>query len=118
MDEKSLKDYIPLKEEVKHLEQLRASIQKEVEDEVKRGYIRKASESSFTAILDYYDKLIAKHRAELQAVEEDINALPDWARELLELRYIKGKSWDAMTFETYYSLTSLHRLHRKALALL
>lgn len=116
MTQQQLKDYVPLKAEVEHLGTLHANIITDIEHS--KGTIRGIKESLYTPLLDYYNGLINKHLAELQAVESAINTLPDWARDVLTFRYIERKDWLTISFDMYYSLSTVQRLHNKALSLL
>lgn len=50
--------------------------------------------------------------------EERLKDYADIKAELLQLRYLKGMTWDAVSLAMCYSYTNVHRLHRKALAML
>lgn len=105
MTEKRLKDYRAVKAEVKHLEELRARF-------------ANVYGGPLTEIVELYDQKIAEGRAELQAVEEAINALPDVCREICQLHYIQGLTLEAITWRVNYSIQSVNRYKKKALSLL
>lgn len=119
MTEQSLREYADIKQELKQLERLRASMQREAAADIARGLRSKREPSPYASIVDYYGQLIERRRAELQETEAAVDAVPDpTARELLRLRYLEGMTWDAISLAMSYSYTNIHRLHRKALALL
>lgn len=118
MTEKQLNDYKPLKMEVKQLEQLRASLIKEREADIKRGWIRDEPGSGFQSIIDLYAELIEKHRAEILEIEETINAMAEPCREICRLHYMEGLPLEAITWRVNYSLQSVNRYKKKALTYL
>lgn len=118
MTETQLKNYYPLKQEVKHLVQLRATLQREAEEDKRRGWIS-AKESPFTALIVFYDQLIERHREELQEIEEAVAALPDCpGRDVLRLHYLEGLTMQQVCDALAYSWESVYRHRKKALALL
>ena len=120
MTEERLKDYADIKAELLQLERLRGSSIEEARRIERRGWFPHYTTNPIhLELVALYDGKIAAAKAELQAVEEAIAAVPDdTARELLQLRYLKGMTWDAVSLAMCYSYTNVHRLHRKALAML
>lgn len=105
MNENRLKNYIALKAEVKDLERLRASLKNEYG-------------APFEGVLKLYDQKITEGRAELRAVEEAINALPDVCREICQLYYLQGLTLENVAQRVNYSAQSVNRYKKKALSLL
>lgn len=118
MTEKQLKDYRPLKMGVKQLERLRESLIQEREADIKRGWILDEPGSGFQFLIDLYAGMIEKDRAQLLEIEEAVNALPEPCREICRLHYIEGQTLEAIAFRVNYSLQSVKRYKKKALAYL
>ena len=69
------------------------------------------------------DELIRRYQAKLEElatamldIEEAIEALEPVERQLMRLRYIKGRTWEEICVEMSYSWRQTHRLHAQALA--
>ena len=118
MTEQELKDYKPLKMEVKHLERLRASLIAEREADIKRGFCSPAPDSGFQFLIDLYAEKIQKHRAQILEIEAVIDAMPEPCRQICRLHYIEGLTLEAITWRVNYSLQSVNRYKKKALAYL
>jgi RNA polymerase sigma factor (sigma-70 family) len=59
------------------------------------------------------------HESQRQAIEQTIREVEqDRDRELLELRYLKGHTWERIAEEMNYSSEYIQRLHKKAVILL
>lgn len=118
MTEQELKDYIPLKMEVKQLERLRASLIAEREADIKRGWLSPEPGSGFQFLIDRYAGKIQEHREQILQIEATIDAMPEPCRQICRLHYIEGKTLEAITWEIHYSLQSVNRYKKKALAYL
>jgi len=119
MTESQLKDYRAVKMEVKQLERLRAALQDAAKKDEDRGWAPKGQRSgTFYELVDLYAHLIEEGRAELQAVEDAINAMPEPCREICRLHYMEGHTLEAITWRVNYSLQSVNRYKKKALAYL
>ena len=61
----------------------------------------------------YVDKVSLLKR-ELWQIEQAIDKLPQRENTLLRLYYIQGKTWEQVAEKMNYSVSHIHRLHRKA----
>lgn len=118
MTEQELKYYIPLKMEVKQLERLRASLIAEREADIKRGWLSPEPGSGFQFLIDLYAEQIEKEKARILEIERVINAMPEPCREICRLHYMEGHTLEAITWRVNYSLQSVNRYKKKALAYL
>ena len=67
------------------------------------------------ALVERYQARLAELEAEQLEIEEAIEALDPRERTLCRLRYIQGKSWEAICVEMSYAWAQTHRLHKQAL---
>lgn len=118
MTEQQLREYNDLKMEVKHLQQLRASLAREREADIKRGWISGKDGSAFNSLIAHYDRLIERHLAELRETEAFIEALPEPCQEIARLYYLEGLTIEAITWRVHYSTQSVNRYKKKALSYL
>ena len=119
MTESQLKDYRAVKMEVVQLERLRAALLDAAKKYEDRGLVPKGQRSgTFYELVDLYAQHIEEGRAQLQEIEDAINAMPEPCREICRLHYIEGHTLESITYKTNYSLQSVNRYKKKALAYL
>lgn len=124
--EKRLMDYRKLKLQIdSYLEQIR-----QLDDDLQSpkttqpGRVSGGKQSVVTEVdvkIDEKDELYAFYvdkvsllKRELWQIEQAIDKLPQRENTLLRLYYIQGKTWEQVAEKMNYSVSHIHRLHRKA----
>lgn len=70
-------------------------------------------------LLELYQTEADKLQGSLRATEQALNALPDRLRqEVMRLRYVDGYTAEQTAEQLYFSVNTVNRMQRKALALL
>lgn len=119
MTERQLKDYRAVKMEVVQLERLRAGLLDAAKKDEERGWVPKGQRSgTFYELVDLYAHLIEEGRAELQAIEDFINGLPEPCQEICQAHYLEGLSIERTALALNYSTSSINRYIKKSLAYL
>ena len=99
MTKEQLRDYIPMRAELKHLEALARRLEPCGTQELLTAYAKKRADLS----------------AALLEIEQAIDTLGPTERRLMRLRYIDGLSWEAICRRINYSWRQIHRIHSQAL---
>lgn len=69
-------------------------------------------------LLELYQTEADKLQGSLRATEQALNALPDRLRQVMRLRYVDGCTAEQTAEQLYFSVNTVNRMQRKALALL
>ncbi len=69
-------------------------------------------------LLELYQTEADKLQGSLRATEQALNALPDRLRQVMRLRYVDGYTAEQTAEQLYFSVNTVNRMQRKALALL
>lgn len=69
-------------------------------------------------LLELYQTEADKLQGSLRATEQALNALPDRLRQVMWLRYVDGYTAEQTAEQLYFSVNTVNRMQRKALALL
>ena len=69
-------------------------------------------------LLELYQTEADKLQGSLRATEQDLKALPDRLPQVMRLRYVDGFTAEQPAEQLYFSVNTVNRMQRKALALL
>ena len=99
MTKEELRDYIPTKQELIHLEALARKLERNEDDDLAALYREKRQELA----------------ERLRAMEAALETLGPTERTIMRLRYVEGLSWQAVSMRVHYSWKQTHRIHKNAL---
>ena len=127
MTKSQLRRYRDLKKELKCLETLISKINEEIysPQSVELNGMPRGSPGTGNGIdgkidkkaelLSLYNEKKARLAAELLKIEQAIDTLDPRERTVLRMYYIEGLRWENIGERTYFSWSTIHRIHSNAL---
>lgn len=113
MIQESLLQYKALKSEKAQLEELLEVLELQKSSP---GLLPEPYEVRADQVRLFYEGKISELDRTLLEIESAIAKLPSTERQIIRLRYIQGKTWDAVADSVGYCRQQVFRIHKKALA--